>query len=194
MQKLCISCSCCCPDPAPQLTFERDALVGFGSTLPWPSAALGLLWCNSCTGDTGLLPQVASAGEITPTQFLFSSGYCLGCSLDFQTFFATSWFGFGEALGIEIVLVHIETSSCPPEYLALSPSVGRRSHCVFLKEKIMEMKRRISIFLFKCKEFDWGSLFPSFQHESLKIVAFLITPIEIKHSAAVCQEYLEDGL
>lgn len=166
MQKFGIKCSCCCPDPAPQFTFERDELVRFGSTLPQPSAALGLLWYHSCWWNH---TYRASA------QFRIQTGACLGCSLHFQTFLAISWFGFGEVLGTEIVLVHSEKSSSSPDNLALSPSVGRRSHCNFLKEKMMEMKRRISIFLFQCKDFDWGSLFPSFQHESLKIVLFLVT-------------------
>lgn len=141
----------CCHDPALQFPFERDESKRFGFTVPRPSAALGLLWCNSCIGDTGLLSQACpctSAGEITPTQLLFCSGYRL--ELAFPNI-PLSWFGFGEVLGIGIVLVHIESSSCSPDNSELSPLVGRRSHHVFLKEKMMEMKRRISVFLFKCK-------------------------------------------
>lgn len=178
MQKFCIKCSCCCPDPAPQFTFERDESVRFGSTLPRPSAALGWLWYNSCIGDTGLLSQSCQSWwnrtYTASVQFRIQTKACPGCSLHFQTFLVISWFGFGEVLRIEIVLVHTESSSCSPDNLALSPSVGR-SYCVFLKENTIEMRRKMSIFLFRCKEFDLGFLFPSFQHECLKIVIFLIT-------------------
>lgn len=171
MHKLSIQCSCCCHDPAPQFTFERDESVRFGSTLPRPSSVLGLLWYSSCIGDTGLLSQVATAPVLVKSHLhsfcsvQLQTGACLGCSLHFQTFPAISWF---EVLGIEIIIVHIESSSCSPDNLALSPSVGRRvTLCLPQRKDDGDEKNS---FLFKCKEFDWGSLFPSFQHESLKIV------------------------
>lgn len=61
---------------------------------------------------------------------------------------ALSWFGFVGVLGILTVLVHVESSNWSSDNLALAPAGGTRSHCVFLKEKMREMKRRISAFFY----------------------------------------------